>query len=110
MTAFGSQFSRAHRALLSLRDECAEGLDGSLTKCLAPFRKFHYIQATFASFDLRDERLRVPDPIGEIGLGDPALLPEIAQEFEENLIVLMVCRLGHAVAGCWHRTLESVME
>ena len=77
---------------------------------LANFRELHNVNAPLAAFNLRNEGLRIGDALPELSLCNSRLLAESPQEGQEGLVMLVVGRARHTVAGVRQRTLESDSE
>jgi hypothetical protein len=61
--------------------------------------EFDYIDATLASFDFCDKRLRLVEPIRQLLLDDAGILPRLLQQGEKASVIRGVKGLAHAPCG-----------
>ena len=63
---------------------------------LADFSKLQYIEAALPSFVLTDERLWFSDQLGEVGLAQTCLFPDLPKELLELFLLVGVDAFFHA--------------
>ena len=77
---------------------------------LAQFDKFDSINSTFAALDLRYEGLGISEALCEYGLGNTSRLPQLTKQDQQELVIVVMRRAGHELAGSPPGKLESRLE
>ena len=87
------------RIALSLCQVAGEQLQGRYPKRFTDLHELDDIQPSLAALELRDERLRVVEPLSQIDLSDTKLPAHSAQQVEQSPVVVVMGRSCHGLAS-----------